>query len=121
MSVYISPFTFVFSANNIVVDVGVTDIEIIPLWRAIQEAQATSEGIIYDVIASGSGLNDLAAGVQTGLTVALGDWQVRFPDGNYIARVGGGNLIGGPGGDPIAYSVCPVMAGPRPTASASTR
>jgi hypothetical protein len=34
----------------------------------------------------------------------LGSWQLKFPDGNYIARVAGGNLIGGPSGDPIAYS-----------------
>jgi hypothetical protein len=34
----------------------------------------------------------------------LGSWQLRFPAGNYIARVAGGNLIGGPSGDPIAYT-----------------
>jgi hypothetical protein len=34
----------------------------------------------------------------------LGAWQLRFPAGNYIARVAGGNLVGGPGGDPIAYT-----------------
>jgi hypothetical protein len=34
----------------------------------------------------------------------LGSWQLYFQPGNYIARVAGGNLIGGPSGDPIAYS-----------------
>jgi hypothetical protein len=34
----------------------------------------------------------------------LGSWQLRFPAGNYIARIAGGNLVGGPGGDPIAYT-----------------
>jgi len=34
----------------------------------------------------------------------LGSWQLRFPSGNYVARVAGGNLVGGPSGDPIAYT-----------------
>jgi hypothetical protein len=34
----------------------------------------------------------------------LDDWQLCFPPGNYIAKVAGGNLIGGIAGDPIAYS-----------------
>jgi hypothetical protein len=34
----------------------------------------------------------------------LGDWQLSFPVGNYVATVAGGNFVGGPGGDPIAYS-----------------
>jgi hypothetical protein len=56
-------------------------------------------------IGAGSGLNDLGDGVQVGLTVELlGNWQIKFPAGNYIAKVSGGNLIGGPAGDPIAYS-----------------
>ena len=105
MSYYVAPFTFDFQSTCIFVDGGSTDIEVIPLWTAIKEAQASEEGIIYDPIGIGSGLNALAAGVQTGLTVELmGNWQVCFPSGNYIARVGGGNLIGGPGDDPIAYS-----------------
>jgi hypothetical protein len=53
----------------------------------------------------GSGLDELGPGVQVGLSVSLlGDWQLRFAAGAYIARVAGGNLIGGPSGDPIAYS-----------------
>ena len=43
--------------------------------------------------------------MQVGITVELlGSWQLLFQPGSYIARVAGGNLIGGPGGDPIAYS-----------------
>lgn len=105
MSHYIAPFTVDFVADCIFIDAGVTDIEVLPLWRAIQESQSSEEGIIHEPIAVGSGLNELAAGVTTGLTVELlGNWQICFPAGNYVARVGGGNLIGGPGGDPIAYS-----------------
>jgi hypothetical protein len=65
----------------------------------------SEEGIIYDRIAKGTGLDQLGPGVQVGLTVELlGTWQLGFAAGNYIARVAGGNLIGGPSGDPIAYS-----------------
>jgi hypothetical protein len=75
------------------------------LYTAIKAAQASVEGIIYDRIGRGSGLNILGPGVQVGLTVeVLGDWQLRFPAGNYVARIAGGNFIGGPGGDPIAYT-----------------
>lgn len=100
-----SPFTFDFAASKIDVDVGSVNIDCILLYDAIKEAQATEEGIIYGRIGSGSGLSVLGPGVQVGLTVELlGSWQLRFPSGNYIARVAGGNLIGGPSGDPIAYT-----------------
>jgi hypothetical protein len=105
MTYYVSPFTFDFAASKIDVDVGSVNIDCILLYDAIKEAQATEEGIIYGRIGSGSGLSVLGPGVQVGLTVELlGSWQLRFPSGNYIARVAGGNLIGGPSGDPIAYT-----------------
>jgi hypothetical protein len=87
------------------VDAGVDDVDCATLYTAIKAAQASVEGIIYDRIGRGSGLNNLGPGVQVGLTVeVLGNWQLRFPAGNYIARIAGGNFIGGPGGDPIAYT-----------------
>jgi hypothetical protein len=102
---YIAPFTFDFDASRIEVDAGSSDVDCAALYTAIKEAQASQEGIIYERIAAGSGLSELGPGVQVGLTVELlGSWQLRFAQGNYIARVAGGNLIGGPGGDPIAYS-----------------
>jgi hypothetical protein len=102
---YVAPLTFNFDTSSIEVDIGSTDILCEPLWSAIREAQASEQGILYDTIGIASGLNILGAGVKTGITVELlGNWQVHFPTGNYIARIGGGNLIGGPGGDPIAYS-----------------
>lgn len=105
MPYYVAPFTFDFDTSKIDIDVGVTDIDCANLYSAIKEAQASQEGIIYERIGKGSGLNTLGPGVQVGLTVELlGPWQLRFPSGNYIARVAGGNLIGGPGGDPIAYT-----------------
>jgi hypothetical protein len=99
------PFCFYFETALITVDSGTTDITCDTLYDAIKEAQASEEGIVYDRIGRGSGLDTLGPGVQVGITVELlGTWQLKFPAGNYIARVAGGNLIGGPGGDPIAYS-----------------
>lgn len=105
MSFYSSPFTFMFETSLIDIDSGVTDVDVGLLYDAVKLAQASEEGIIYDVQAKASGLNILGPGVQVGITVELlGNWQLRFPAGNYIARVAGGNLVGGPGGDPIAYT-----------------
>lgn len=105
MSFYIAPFTFNFVTSLIAVDSGVTDVDCSALYDACKLAQSSEEGIIYDRIAKGSGLDTLGPGVQVGITVELlGAWQLSFTAGNYVARVAGGNLIGGPGGDPIAYS-----------------
>jgi hypothetical protein len=105
MAYYSAPFTFDFVTSRIDVDAGVDDVDCATLYTAIKAAQASVEGIIYDRIGRGSGLNNLGPGVQVGLTVeVLGNWQLRFPAGNYIARIAGGNFIGGPGGDPIAYT-----------------
>jgi hypothetical protein len=102
---YSAPFTFDFATFLIEIDVGIVAVDCIALYVAIKLAQASEEGITYEPIGRGSGLNSLGAGVQVGLTVELlGNWQLHFPNGNYIAKVSGGNLIGGPSGDPIAYS-----------------
>jgi hypothetical protein len=105
MSFYLAPFTFDFGASLIQLDNGVSDVDCSALYAACKLAQASEEGIVYERIAAGSGLDALGPGVQVGLTVTLlGAWQLRFSPGSYVARVAGGNLIGGPGGDPIAYS-----------------
>jgi hypothetical protein len=105
MAYYIAPFTFNFQTSFIEVDSGAIDVDCGTFYSAIKLAQASEEGILYARIAAGSGLSILGPGVQVGLTVELlGAWQLRFPAGNYIARVAGGNLVGGPGGDPIAYT-----------------
>lgn len=105
MPFYVAPFTFQFDTSRIEVDAGVTDVDCGNLYDAIKLAQASEAGILYEKISTGSGLEQLGPGVQTGLTVQLlGAWQLEFSAGNYVARVAGGNLIGGPGGDPIAYS-----------------
>lgn len=105
MPTYVAPFTFDFTTALITVDSGVADVDCSALYEACKIAQASEEGIIYDRISKGSGLDTLGPGVQVGITVELlGSWQLSFAAGNYVARVAGGNLIGGPGGDPIAYS-----------------
>lgn len=105
MPYYSEPFTFNFDTSLIAVDSGVVDVDCNTLYDAIKLAQWSEEGIIYERIGKGSGLDDLGPGVQVGITVELlGSWQLLFPTGNYIARIAGGNLVGGPGGDPVAYS-----------------
>jgi len=105
MPYYVEPYTFNFENSIIEVDNGVIDVFCTVLYDAIKLAQSSEEGIIYERIGKGSGLNELGPGVQIGITVELlGSWQIKFQDGNYVARIGGGNLIGGPGGDPVAYS-----------------
>lgn len=75
------------------------------LIDAIRAEEVSETGILYPQIATASGKEDLGAGVSVGITVALiSPWQVKFWSGNYIAKVAGGNLVGGLGGDPIAYS-----------------
>ncbi len=105
MPYYSEPFTFNFDTSLIAVDSGVVDVDCNTLYDAIKLAQWSEEGIIYERIGKGSGLDDLGPGVQVGITIELlGSWQLLFPTGNYIARIAGGNLVGGPGGDPVAYS-----------------
>jgi len=74
------------------------------LINAIREAEASEIGMNYDIIATASGKEMLDSGVYVGITVNLVNWQIKFWSGNYIAKIAGGNLVGGLGGDPVAYS-----------------
>lgn len=75
------------------------------LVNAIREEEASERGICYPQIATASGKESLGGNVSVGLTVALvNPWQIRFWAGNYIAKISGGNLVGGIGDDPVAYS-----------------
>lgn len=105
MASYIAPFTFDFQAQRVRVDGGTTFVDVGLLYEAAEVAQASDEGILYGRIAIGSGLSDLGGGVRVGLTVELLEsWQLEFQAGAYTVKIGGGNLIGGPAGDPVAYS-----------------
>lgn len=75
------------------------------LINAIRAEEASISGIWYPQIATASGKEDLGSGVYVGMTVNLIEpWQVKFWAGNYIAKIAGGNLVGGLSGDPVAYS-----------------
>ncbi|MCK4620734.1 MAG: hypothetical protein KAT62_00825 [Desulfuromonadales bacterium] len=75
------------------------------LINAIRTEEASERGINYPQIATASGKESLGEGVYVGMTVNLiSPWQVKFWEGNYIAKISGGNLVGGILGDPVAYS-----------------
>lgn len=81
------------------------DVTVQSLINSIATAEATEQGILHDQIADREGKTDLGGGVAVGITIELlGNWQLKWPVGNYVAKVTEGNLVGGPGGDPIAYS-----------------
>ena len=66
-------------------------------------------GIGYPQIAEAAGKFDLGGGIYTGITVKLlGNWRIKFEDRagpTYeLMTVTGGNLVGGPLGNPIAPS-----------------
>ena len=83
------------------------DVDCQELINAIREAEASATGIANDQIAEATGKASLGAGVSVGITIELlGNWQLHFAEevGGYIAKIGGGNLVGGPGSDPVAYT-----------------
>ena len=105
MAFYSAPFTFDFNESIIAVETGANHVDCIALYEAVKRAQSSEEGVAYARIAAGSGLTELAPGVRTGLTVVLfGAWRLKFPPGDYVATIDGGNLLGGLNGDPLAPS-----------------
>ena len=75
------------------------------LIDAIRGEEASATGIWYPQIATASGKESLGDGVYVGMTINLiSPWQVTFWSGHYIAKIAGGNLVGGLSGDPVAYS-----------------
>lgn len=93
--------------NRVEITFPQNGVDVQDLVDAIRAEEASERGIAYDTIARASGKESLGEGVKVGLTVELlGNWQLHFweTDGGYIAKIAGGNLVGGPGGDPVAYS-----------------
>lgn len=99
-------YSFDYENSIINITTPQTDVDVQELLDEIRAAEADLNlGITYDQIASASGKENLGGGSYVGITVNLLDnWQVKFWSGNYIAKIAGGNLVGGPGGDPVAYS-----------------
>ena len=91
--------------NHLINLVGIDTLLCQDLLDAIRVEEASEAGIVDNQIATASGKEDLGDGVYVGMTVNLiSPWQVKFDAGNYIAKIGGGNLVGGILGDPVAYS-----------------
>ena len=81
------------------------DVDIQDLYDVIREAEATPEGIVHNKIASASGKESLWGGAKVAITLQFSEeWQLHFYSGNYTATITGGNLVGGPGNDPVAYT-----------------
>jgi len=100
-----------FDFQNTIIDISSPQVEldVQDLVNAIRTVEATVEGIAYPHILNASGkevLADPAGGtVRVSITADIqGDWQLRFWVGDYTATIYGGNLVGGLGDDPVAYS-----------------
>ena len=98
-------YQFDFENSLIEVIIPQSEVTIQELINEIRTAEQTEEGVQYPKIADASGKASLGGGIAVGITVELlGNWQLKFWTGNYIAKISGGNLVGGPSDDPVAYS-----------------
>lgn len=98
---------YIFNYYQEIIDITApqTDVSAQELANEIRNAEDDFTGIAYGHIADMGGKEDLGGGVITGITIELlPDWQIRFWEGSYTARITGGNILGGLGGNPIAYT-----------------
>lgn len=103
---YSDKYWFDFENTLIEIQSPYVAVDIQELIDAIRTTEAELyPGIGFDKIADASGKEELGTSVYVGITLKLlNGWQVHFWVGNYIATISGGNLVGGPADDPIAYS-----------------
>jgi hypothetical protein len=104
------PLNFDFYNSIIEVPAPDTSLDMQYLIDQIRDVEdELSPGMAYNKIADASGKDDLGGGIYTAITVRLLDnWRIRFearsgPD-TVQCFIVGGNLVGGPGGNPIAPS-----------------
>jgi len=98
-------YVFDYTNKKIQITSPQTDVDIQTLYDEIREAEVTNTGITYPEICAASGKEDLGNSVAVGITLELlGNWQIEFYEDNYIAKISGGNLVGGIAGDPVAYT-----------------
>jgi hypothetical protein len=100
----------IFDFYNSIIEVPAPDTTL-DMQFLINEIRDTEDelnpGLAYPKIADASGKDDLGGGVYTAITVRLLDnWRVRFEARTELTQcvISGGNLVGGPGGNPIAPS-----------------
>jgi hypothetical protein len=102
---YDDKYWFDFNTNIIEIQNPYISVDIQELVNAVRTAEATSVGIGYPQIGNATGKQSLGESVYVGITLELlNNWQLHFWADSYIAKVSGGNLVGGLAGDPIAYS-----------------
>jgi hypothetical protein len=102
---YSDKYWFDFNTSLIEIQNPYVSVDIQELVNAIRTTEATDIGIGYAQIGAASGKQSLGESVVVGITLELlNNWQLHFWAGSYIAKVSGGNLVGGLAGDPIAYS-----------------
>jgi hypothetical protein len=103
----------VFDFYNSIIEVPIPDTTL-TMQYLINQIRDTEEelvpGMSYNKIADASGKEDLGGGIYTAITVKLLDsWRIRFEartgdEGTIQCTISGGNLVGGPGGNPVAPS-----------------
>jgi hypothetical protein len=98
---------YVFNYYTEIIDITSpqTEVDIQELLNAIRDAEDNFTGMAYGQIAVAGGKDDLGGGVITGITLRLlPNWQLRFWAGTYTAYIINGNLVGGPGDQPVAFT-----------------
>ncbi len=102
------PLIFDFYNSIIEVPAPDTTLEMQFLINEIRDTEdELNPGLAYPKIADASGKDDLGGGITTAITVRLLDnWRVRFEARTELTQctISGGNLVGGPGGNPVAPS-----------------
>jgi hypothetical protein len=101
-----------FDFYNSIIEVPIPDVTLEMQYLIDQIRNQEDEltaGIQYSKIADASGKESLGAGIYTAITIRLLDnWRVRFqarPGSDTVqCTLSAGNLVGGPGGNPIAPS-----------------
>ena len=96
---------FNFYTQLIEVEAPQTEVSVQDLINQIRQEEESDLGIIFSKIADATGKDSLGGTVYTGITVFLyPNWQIKFWQGSYTAEISGGNLVGGPSGNPVAYT-----------------
>ncbi len=102
------PLNFDFYDSIIEVPASDTSLSMQYLINQVRDTEdELTPGLAYNKIADATGKDDLGGGVTTAITVRLLDnWRVRFEARDTLTQctISGGNLVGGPGGNPIAPS-----------------